>query len=294
MTPKKRVGIYCNLKADPPKDIIQQIVDRVTFHNGEIVLHQAIVEKLSQICPNCNVFNTPQEVAASIDVMFSIGGDGTFLGTVPLVIEGDIPVIGINIGRLGFLANVARNQITQAIDDWFTQNFTLVERSLIEVALSDKKLAIPSLCALNDVTIRRTDGANMMSFKTIVNGQFLNNYWADGLILATPTGSTAYSLSCGGPILDINATAFIITPIASHNLTVRPLVISDQSMIEISVSGRSDHFFLSIDSESYTIPITETIKLRKASQTIKTVVFKNQSFYDTIRDKLSWGMDKRN
>lgn len=294
MAPIKRVGIYCNLKAEPPKDIIQQIVDRVTFHNGEIVLHQAIVKKLSHLCPNCSVFSTAQDAATHVDVLFSIGGDGTFLGTVPFVIDANIPVIGINIGRLGFLATVARDQISQAIDDWFAGHCTLVERSLIEVALSDKKLAIPSLCALNDVTIRRTDGANMMSFKTMVNGQLLNNYWADGLILSTPTGSTAYSLSCGGPILDINATAFIITPIASHNLTVRPLVISDQSMIEISVSGRSDHFSLSIDSECYSIPIAETIKLRKASQTIKTVVFKNQSFYDTIRDKLSWGMDKRN
>jgi NAD+ kinase len=294
MTPKKRVGLYCNLKADPPLDIIQQIVDRVTFHNGEIVLHQAIAEKLNQLCPNCTVFSTPQDVTERIDVLFSIGGDGTFLGTVPFVIGGNIPVIGINIGRLGFLANVAQDQINPAIDDWFSHNYTLVERTLIEVDFPNSKQTIPSLCALNDITIRRTDGANMMSFKTIVNGQLLNNYWADGLILSTPTGSTAYSLSCGGPILDINATAFIITPIASHNLTVRPLVISDQSLIEISVSGRSDHFSLSIDSECYTIPITETIKLRKATQTIKTVVFRNLSFYDTIRDKLSWGMDKRN
>lgn len=293
MTPKRRIGIYCNPKADTPIDIIQQIVDRVAFQGGEIVFHQTIAKKLSHISLK-STFHSAQKATECIDVLFSIGGDGTFLGTVPFVFNGNIPVIGINIGRLGFLANVAQDQINAAIDDWFSDNYTLVERTLIEVEIQNSKLVIPSLCALNDITIRRTEGANMLTFKATVNGQLLNNYWADGLILATPTGSTAYSLSCGGPILDINATAFIITPIASHNLTVRPLVISDQSQIEISVSGRCNHYTLTIDSESYTIPITETIKLRKAKQTIKTVVFRNLSFYDTIRDKLSWGIDKRN
>ncbi len=294
MTSKKRIGIYCNPKADPPIDIIQQIVDRVTSLGGEVIFHQAIAEKLSQTTPLKNTFYSAQKNIEFIDVLFSIGGDGTFLGTVPFAIGGNIPVIGINIGRLGFLANVAQDQIKSAIDDWFNNSYTLIERTLIEVEIPNSQLRIPSLCALNDITIRRTEGANMLTFKATVNGQLLNNYWADGLILATPTGSTAYSLSCGGPILDINATAFIITPIASHNLTVRPLVISDQSQIEISVSGRCNHYSLTIDSESYIIPITESIKLQKAKQTIKTVVFKNLSFYDTIRDKLSWGMDKRN
>lgn len=294
MTLKKRIGIYCNPKAEPPLEIIHQIVDRISIHHGEVVFHSTLKEKLSTLYSDCTSFGSSQEAIERIDVLLSIGGDGTFLGTVPLVIHGDIPVIGINIGRLGFLANVAQDQIFQAIDDWFANNYTLVKRTLIEVELPKSTFPIHNFYALNDVTIRRTDGGSLMTFNTNVNGRFLNSYWADGIILSTPTGSTAYSMSCGGPILDTNANAFIITPIASHNLTVRPLVISDQSQIEITVTGRSDYFSLSIDSERYKIPIEETVILRKAKQCVMTVIFKDQSFYDTIRDKLSWGMDKRN
>lgn len=298
MSSRNRVGIYCNPKATPPVDIIEQVISQVYVHGGEIVFHNELYNKLEVLKPgqfSKNTFCCPKESTPKIDVLMSIGGDGTFLGTVPYAIDGDIPVIGLNIGRLGFLANASQDQISSTIQNWFNGNYQIDERMLLEILPNDENtLQIPNFCALNDITIRRPDSASMMTFKVEVNGQFLNNYWADGLIIATPTGSTAYSLSCGGPILAPDTAAFVITPIASHNLTVRPLAVSDQSKISILISGRSDHFSLSIDSESYIIPSNEIIQIQKSKHTIKTVRCNELSFYDAIRDKLSWGVDKRN
>lgn len=293
---KKRIGIYCNPLAVPPIETITEIASLIKGHGGKVILHKPIAENavMSDLKNDFDTFSTAQEAEDKIDVLFSIGGDGTFLSTVPLVLKGNIPVIGINAGRLGFLSNVAQDQTEFAINNWLEGNYTIFERTLLEVVTPSLNGSAPKTCALNDITIRRTDSANMMSFNVDIDGEFLNNYWADGVIFATATGSTAYSLSCGGPILHPNTQAFIVTPIASHNLTVRPLVISDNSLITISTSGRSDHFSLSIDSENYNISTKETVTLKKSSQTIKTVIFKKMSFYDSIRDKLSWGIDKRN
>ncbi len=298
MNTKNRIGIYCNPKALPPIEILNQIIFQVEQMGGDIVFHDELHQKLTTIPERQfseKTFCCPNDCVEKMDVLLSLGGDGTFLGTVPYVVEGNIPVIGINTGRMGFLANSTQNQIQETLKKWFTNNYQIDERLLIEVKSSkDSCTSSPHNHALNDITIRRSDNANMLSFNVEVNGQFLNNYWADGLIIATPTGSTAYSLSCGGPILAPDTSALIITPIASHNLTVRPLVVSDLSEIKITISGRSDHFSLSIDSQSFAIPIEETIIIKKSKSTIKTVQFKERTFYDTIRDKLSWGVDKRN
>ncbi len=291
---KKRIGIYCNPLAIPPIEIIKELASLIKTHGGSLILYKTILENevMKEFKNDFDTFSTAEEAEEKIDVLFSIGGDGTFLSTVPYVLKGNIPVIGINAGRLGFLANVAQDQTELALIQWLEGNYTIFERTLLEV--DSPSFKSPKTCALNDITIRRTDSANMMSFNVDIDGEFLNNYWADGVIFATATGSTAYSLSCGGPILHPNTKAFIVTPIASHNLTVRPLVISNQSVITISISGRSDHFSLSIDSENFNIPTKEIVTLRKSTQTIKTIVFKKTSFYDSIRDKLSWGIDKRN
>lgn len=297
MTLKNRIGIFCNPKANPPFEIIAQVVSHIYSLGGTVLFHQELAEKLKNSSFEFGLINTfglSRNPNQQMDVLFSIGGDGTFLGTVPFVVNSNIPVVGLNIGRLGFLSNVSKSQFITAIDDWFSENYCILERSLIEVTNQTNQPYFQKNSALNDITIRRSESANMMSFKVFIDGKFLNNYWADGIILSTPTGSTAYSLSCGGPILDPNTAAFIITPIASHNLTVRPLVVSDNAEIVIAISGRTDHFSLSIDSDSYTVAIEEQIHVKKAIQTIKTVVFNNVSFYDSIRDKLSWGVDVRN
>ncbi len=294
MYQKNRIGIFCNPLAVPPIQIIIEIANLIKEHEGTLIVHKTIAlhEVMAEFNNEFDTFSTAEEASEKIDVLFSIGGDGTFLSTVPFVLNGSIPVIGINAGRLGFLANVAQDQTEFALKNWLEGNYTIFERTLLEVISPTE--VIQKKYALNDITIRRNDSANMMSFNVDIDGEFLNNYWADGVIFATATGSTAYSLSCGGPILHPNTQAFIVTPIASHNLTVRPLVISDNSIITISTAGRSDHFSLSIDSDNYTISTNEPITLRKSLQTIKTIVFEKISFYDSIRDKLSWGIDKRN
>jgi NAD+ kinase len=277
--------------------IIEQIIQKIKEHNGTVTLHLPIAEKITEMGMGKNwnhVFSDGNELAQTADVLFSVGGDGTFLGTVPYVAESQIPVLGFNSGRLGFLANVAEENISSAIDAWFNEEYSILERTLVEVHSSQFSANDKCRFALNDVTFRRTDSASMLSFSVEIDGHFLNTYWADGLIVSTATGSTAYSLSCGGPILAPDASALIITPIASHNLTVRPLVISNQSTVKISVSGRSSHYSLSVDSASYIIQNNEPTTLYKAKQVIKSVMLNNHSFYDTIREKLSWGMDKRN
>jgi NAD+ kinase len=297
MNQKSRIGIYCNPKAQPPLEMLNQIAERVKLHNGTLIMYYPVSEKILELGADAmweDTFRNGLELAQLVDVLYSVGGDGTFLGTVPFVVEGQIPVLGFNSGRLGFLANVAEERINAAIDAWFNLDYSIIERSLIAVKRPIIDGVNNQLFALNDVTIRRTDSANMLSFNVKIDELFLNNYWADGIIVATATGSTAYSLSCGGPILAPNTPAMIITPIASHNLTVRPLVISDQSIVKISVSGRSCHYSLSVDSASYKIPTNELIILEKSKKSIQAVVLNNHSFYDTIREKLSWGFDKRN
>lgn len=297
MSRNTRIGIYSNPKSKPPVAMIERIVDRIQAHQGKVIMFQPIAESLSEMGIEAlwdNTFSNGAQLKAQVDVLFTIGGDGTFLGTVPFVADNQIPVLGFNSGRLGFLANVSEDQIEMAIDAWFDKKYSILERALISIDYTAFSKEDNRRFALNDVVFRRTDSASMLSFTVEIDGQFLNTYWADGLIISTATGSTAYSMSCGGPILAPNASAFIITPIASHNLTVRPLVISNQSVVKISVSGRSCHYSLSVDSAIYNIQTNESIVLSKADQGIRAVMLNDHSFYNTIREKLSWGVDKRN
>lgn len=236
-------------------------------------------------------FESP-DLPDGIDFMISIGGDGTILDTASLVGEKEIPIIGINSGRLGFLANISREEISTALDALIAGNFSYDERSLMEIT-KPANLFGSFNAALNEITIQKKD-STMITINVFLNNEFVNTYWADGLIISTPTGSTAYSLSVGGPIISPLSETFIISPIAPHNLTVRPLVVPDKHEIKLTINGRGKSFLLSMDSHSVELDSTTEIILKKSETIVKLVKLNHQDFYSTLRNKLLWGLDKRN
>lgn len=235
------------------------------------------------------------ELSDSFDVMFTLGGDGTILRAVTYIRDLNIPIMGINTGRLGFLATVQKNQIEPAIELLLKKEYTIQERSLLQIETTPETTAFSEVnFALNEVTIARRNTTSMIGIKTYLDGEYLTNYWADGLIISTPTGSTGYSLSCGGPVILPNSKSFVVTPIAPHNLNARPMVIPDTTNIELEVSAREKDFLITLDSRIATVEQETKIHIQKAPFTIKTILPKNQSYLKTLRSKLLWGEDTRN
>ncbi len=225
------------------------------------------------------------------DTFITFGGDGTILSAVTFVRDLEIPIIGINTGRLGFLASINRRDFLAQIHDFLCNNYIRSERTLLEL-VSPNSIDCP--IALNEFAIARKETTSMITVDTYLDGEFLNSFWADGLILSTPTGSTGYSLSTGGPIIAPNNQSIVITPIAPHNLNVRPLVIGDQTEIKLSVKSRVDEFSLSLDSRLYSLPTQDELIVRKASYNIILAQSHQYSYYKTLREKLNWGYDLRN
>jgi NAD+ kinase len=226
--------------------------------------------------------------------MITIGGDGTLLRSITFVRDLGIPIIGINTGRLGFLATLNQELLNVELKKILKGEFKIEERSLLEVRVNNNDDFSDFNFALNEVSVGRKNTTSMIEIKTTLNGEYLNTYWADGLIVSTPTGSTGYSLSCGGPIMTPSSQTFSITPIAPHNLNARPLVISDEIKIELSVEGREETHLLSLDSRINSLKNNVKIKIKKANYKIKLASFQNNSFYKTLRSKLLWGEDRRN
>ena len=238
---------------------------------------------------------TFQTLDNSFDLLISIGGDGTILRAITYVRDLSIPIIGINTGRLGFLATIQNNQIESALDSIFDGDYKISERSLLCVETQPENRDLKQLnFALNEIAISRKNTTSMITVKTHLDGEYLTSYWADGLIVSTPTGSTGYSLSCGGPVISPAAKSFVITPIAPHNLNARPLVIPDQTEIQLQVDGREDFYLLSLDSRIATLHNSTVVKIKKANFKIKMIELHSESFIDTLRKKLLWGEDKRN
>ena len=227
------------------------------------------------------------------DFLISLGGDGTILDATVLIQSKDIPILGINMGRLGFLANVAKSNIESSLDALFTGRFQLDFRSLLQVRTSCGKLMKPNF-ALNEITLARKESTSMITVHTYLNGNYLNSYWADGLIVSTPTGSTGYSLSCGGPIIMPNSDNFVLTPIAPHNLTMRPFVINDSNTLRMQVESRENEFLASLDSRIHSFNTETELLIQKADFRIALVQTELQDFPSTMRNKLSWGRDHRN
>ena len=228
------------------------------------------------------------ELNDSYDFAISVGGDGTILNSVEKIGELSIPIIGLNTGRLGFLANSSLKNIEIVINKLKNNDFNISKRSIIEVLFNGEKKY-----ALNEITVSRKNTTSLITIEAKLNNQYLNTYWADGLIVSTPTGSTGYSLSCGGPIIIPESKNFVLTPIAPHNLNARPLVISDDQKVEISVNGRENEYLISVDSNIYSVPIDLTIIVQKASRFLKMVEFNEDSYLKVLREKLLWGKDKR-
>ena len=240
-----------------------------------------------------NVFSSYEDLKDQADFLISIGGDGTYLNTIALVRDSGIPIVGINTGTLGFLSNIPKDEIEFAIDEIIKGNYTLDKRTLLKLE-TDENLFGDLNYALNELTIHKQDSSSMITTQVYLNEVFLNSYWSDGLIIATPTGSTAYSLSCGGPIITPGSGNFIITPVAPHNLNVRPVVIPDDNIITVKVEGRNERFLISLDSRSETIDQSVKLKIRKQDFHVNLLRLNNQNFPSTLRNKLMWGLDKRN
>ncbi len=224
--------------------------------------------------------------------MLSVGGDGTILESVTMVKEAGIPILGINFGRLGFLANTGKEQIQEAVHAVVNRNFSVEHRTLLQ--LESNKPLFDENFALNEMTIQRKDQSSMITIHTYLNGEMLNSYWADGLVVSTPTGSTGYNLSCGGPIIHPTANNFIITPVAPHNLNVRPMVVPDSVVLSFEVTGRSDAFLCTLDSRFRSIDSSFQLAVRKASFSAHLVRLSDITFLSALRSKLNWGNDHRN
>jgi NAD+ kinase len=225
--------------------------------------------------------------------MISIGGDGTILNTMLLVKDSGIPVIGLNTGRLGFLSSVPKENMEVALTQLLDRKYTLEPRVLLDVDAGNDILETEKL-ALNDATVLKKDTASMISIHTWLNGEFFTTYWADGLIISTPTGSTGYSLSCGGPIILPTSQSFVLTPIAPHNLNMRPVIVPDTTHIKLVIESRQESNLISLDSRSYTLKTGTEIHIKKAKFAVNLIKMPNISYIETLRNKLLWGVDKRN
>ncbi len=229
----------------------------------------------------------------NFDFLISLGGDGSILTATTLVRDLDVPILGINLGRLGFLASIEKGRIRESIELLTKGQYSIEERKTLYLE-SKNPLFEEIPFALNDFTLLKRDTSSMITIHTFVNGAYMNTYWADGIIVATPTGSTGYSLSCGGPIIFPNSGNFVITPVAPHNLNVRPIVISDDSVVSFEVEGRADNFLCTLDSRIEKVTAEDQLAVRKGDFTIKLVQLQDVGFIDTIRNKLAWGRDTRN
>ncbi|MGE6221276.1 NAD kinase [Nubsella zeaxanthinifaciens] len=291
-----KIAIYGRDFNDNVLPFVQQVIDTLASTKIEIAIYRkffSFVEKKLVLPENLTTFDSHQDLASKADILLSLGGDGTLLDTISFVRDSQIPVIGINFGRLGFLASINKAEISAAITALVNGEYTIDQRSLLNL---ESKIGLfgEENFALNDITIHRRDNSAMMIIHAYLNGEFLNSYWADGLIIATPTGSTAYSLSCGGPIILPSAQNFVITPVAPHNLNVRPIIIPDDVELAFEVEARSTKFLLTCDSRTETVDRNVKISINKAKFSINLIRLNNETFLTTLRNKLLWGIDTRN
>lgn len=249
--------------------------------------------KKTKCAGDCDTFSGHDDFKQGIDMAFSVGGDGTFIKTVSYIRDSGVPILGINTGRLGFLANISRDQIYSTMELIRQKKYVFQERSLLRVETENDLFGEDNV-ALNEVTLHKKDTASMITIHATLDGNYLNSYWADGLIVATPTGSTAYSLSCGGPIITPGCQVHILTPIAPHNLNVRPMVVPDHMPIKLKIEGRERKYLVSLDSSSKNISEGSELLIHKAEFMINVMKFEDNNFLDTIRNKMLWGIDRRN
>ncbi|MES2746841.1 MAG: NAD kinase [Bacteroidota bacterium] len=293
-----KIAIFGQYYQNDTRPIISDIFQFFITNNVELVVEAAFLSVLIKediVKNDYKTFSNFKELDTSFDILVSIGGDGTILRAATFVRDLGIPILGINAGRLGFLATVQRENIETFLKLVIEKKYTISERTLLSIDSAPNNEQIAELnFALNEVTVSRKDTTSMITIETYLNDEYLNSYWADGLIISTPTGSTGYSLSCGGPVLTPDVKCFVITPIAPHNLNARPLVITDDTVIKLKVSGREENFLVSLDSRIASINAATVLTIKKTAFQIKMVEIPNETFLKTLRKKLLWGEDKRN
>lgn len=277
---------------------IRTLLDYLLLKEADVFIENQfyrLIAKHFELKNNYKQIESFQSLDTSFDLLITIGGDGTILRAITYVGHLSIPIIGINTGRLGFLATIQTNQIESALDSIFEGDYKISERSLLCIKTNPVNKDLVQLnFALNEIAVSRKNTTSMITVNTHLDGEYLTSYWSDGLIVSSPTGSTGYSLSCGGPVISPAAKSFVITPIAPHNLSARPLVIPDDIEIQLKVEGREDFYLISLDSRIATLHNSTIITIKKADFTIKMVELHSESFIDTLRKKLLWGEDKRN
>ncbi len=295
---KMKIGIYGQFYHDDSDVSIQLLLSALYDKNISIFIEENFLKLIIQhkdINDKYSDFPTFKELDASFDLFFSIGGDGTILKSITYIKDLNIPLAGINTGRLGFLASIQKEEIIPSINQILEGNYSISERSLLSIEVSPENKSLDPLgFALNEITVIRKDTTSMIRVETYLNEEYLTSYWSDGLIISTPTGSTGYSLSCGGPILDPRSTSIILTPIAPHNLNARPIVIPDTTEVKLKVTGREENYLVSLDSRIATLSNETVITIKKSSFSIKMIQLNSDSFIKTLRKKLLWGEDKRN
>ena len=293
-----KVGIYGQFYHENSGRYVQLLLETLQKNEVHIFIEKnflKLIDLNDNIHKSYTDFDVFENLDNSFDLLFSIGGDGTILKAITYVQDLDIPIAGINTGRLGFLATIKKEELEESIVLLVQNHFKISPRTLLSVSTQPQENFFKDLhFAMNEVTVSRRNTTSMITVHTTLNDEFLTSYWADGLIVATPTGSTGYSLSCGGPVMTPNASCFVLTPIAPHNLNARPLVIPDNQEIKLQVTSREDQYLTSLDSRMHTLPNETTLLLKKASFKINMVVLEQDNFLKTLREKMLWGEDKRN
>jgi NAD+ kinase len=293
-----KVAIYGQYYQNSTEPIIRDIFVFFNSNNIEMIIEADFLKMLYQkqlVKKEYKTFSSYKELDKSFDLFLSIGGDGTILRAATLVRKSGIPILGINAGRLGFLASVQTENIATFLQMVVDKNYTISKRTLLKATAFPKNKDLMEInFAMNEISVSRKDTASMITIETYLDNELLTSYWADGLIISTPTGSTGYSLSCGGPILTPEVKGLVITPIAPHNLNARPLVIPDNTEIKLRISGREEQYLVSMDSRTTSIGNDSVITIKKTSFQINMVEIPDETFFKTLRTKLLWGEDKRN
>lgn len=292
-----KVAIFGQYYQNDTRPIIKDIFVFFNRNKVELVIEEKFLKILHEekiVERQYNTFSTHADLDKSFDILISIGGDGTILRAATFVRDSGIPILGVNAGRLGFLAKVQKENIESFLQIVIEKKYSISKRTLLTIECSPNNEEIDINFAMNEISVSRKDTTSMITIETFLNGEYLNSYWADGLIISTPTGSTGYSLSCGGPILTPEVKGLVITPIAPHNLNARPLVIPDDTEIKLKISGREEQYLVSLDSRLTSVSNNSELKIKKTPFQINMVEIPEETFLKTLRNKLLWGEDKRN
>lgn len=290
-----KVAVYSQYYEGKSTQSIHDLFTVLNRNKVNIFLEQTFYDAINAEMSSSISIETYTELDNTYDLLISVGGDGTILRAVTYVRDYAIPIVGINTGRLGFLATIQTGDIEEAIEHILNGNYKTSERTLLSVTTKPENATLlETNFALNEIAVSRKNTTSMITVETHLNEEYLTSYWADGLIISTPTGSTGYSLSCGGPVITPEADSFVLTPIAPHNLNARPLVIPDNTTIRLRVSGREDQYLMSLDSRIVTLSNATEVTIEKANFKVKMVELLDESFIDTLRKKMLWGEDKRN